>query len=247
MTSGSTVPNTAAFAGPIEDDGIAIPDYLEKTYWWAYVRPWAIRVFEREWLINLILWGWYQALRDRTLAIMGGPLTGRTIKISCCYGTLEPCLAARVAADGGTLDIIDVAPEQLKNAARKIPAGLAGSVVKLHHKDARTLGFADGTFDRAVLFFLPHEQPEDIRRATFAEAMRVIKSGGALYVTEFGHAAWWHPLKYIWHTALRVLEPYASPLWSREITEWLPAGAAQTSEKTSVFGGFYQIVKIVKA
>ena len=24
-----------------------IPAYLEKVYWWTYVRPWAIRVFER--------------------------------------------------------------------------------------------------------------------------------------------------------------------------------------------------------
>ena len=30
-----------------------IPDYLSETYWWAYLHPRAVRVFEREWLVNL--------------------------------------------------------------------------------------------------------------------------------------------------------------------------------------------------
>lgn len=35
--------------------GVAIPGYLLRTYWWAYVHPLAVRVFERQWLVNLIL------------------------------------------------------------------------------------------------------------------------------------------------------------------------------------------------
>ena len=34
---------------------VLVPDYLEKTYWWAYTHPNAVRVFERQWLVNLIL------------------------------------------------------------------------------------------------------------------------------------------------------------------------------------------------
>ena len=29
-------------------DAAEIPAYLEKVYWWTYVRPWAIRLFERQ-------------------------------------------------------------------------------------------------------------------------------------------------------------------------------------------------------
>lgn len=166
-----------------DGDGVAIPAYLEKTYWWAYVRPWAVKLFEREWLVNLILWGWYRRLRDQTLQAMKGPLSSRTLKISCCYGSLEPMLASRIYAGGGTLDIIDVAPEQLKNARRKIPVGMEGAVVRLHHPESSTaLDFADHSFDRALLFFLPHEQPEEVRRKTFAKAFRVVKAGGTLFM-----------------------------------------------------------------
>jgi hypothetical protein len=40
----------------------AIPQYLQSHYWWAYVHPRAVHVFERQWLVNLILWGNYKRL-----------------------------------------------------------------------------------------------------------------------------------------------------------------------------------------
>jgi len=228
-----------------ENDGIVIPAYLEKVYWWAYVRPWAVRLFEREWLVNLILWGFYRPLRDLTLGAMGARIAGRTLKISCCYGRLEPMLAARVKAGGGTLDLIDVAPEQLKNAKRKLAPFIAEGVVRLHHRNAVDIGFADGTFDRALIFFLPHEQPEDVRRQTFAEAFRVVKPGGTIYVVEFGKPRWWHPLKYIWHTPLYVLEPFAPSSWNTPLATFLPrAGLDCDIQIKNVFGDFYQLVTI---
>lgn len=232
-------------APSFENDGIGIPDYLEKYYWWAYVRPWAVWIFERDWMINLILWGWYNPLRRLVQGMMGEKIAGRTLKISCCYGKLEPELATRVAAGGGTLDIIDVAPEQLKNAQRKTKPEFFGKVVNLFHRDATDLGFANHSYDRALIFFLPHEQPVDIRRKTFAEAFRVIKPGGELYVVEFAKSKMWHPLRYIWYPVLLVLEPFARDLWTKDIATWLPHGGIGCAiEKKTVFGGFYQLVKI---
>jgi len=36
-----------------------VPDYLNAHYWWAYIHPKAVKLFERQWLVNLILWGNY--------------------------------------------------------------------------------------------------------------------------------------------------------------------------------------------
>jgi hypothetical protein len=38
------------------------PDYLDTFYWWAYVEPRAVRFFERDWLITLILCGVFQQI-----------------------------------------------------------------------------------------------------------------------------------------------------------------------------------------
>src|SRR4029450_13129871 len=42
---------------------LAVPRYLQQVYWWAYVHPNAVHVFEREWLVNAILFGNYGRLR----------------------------------------------------------------------------------------------------------------------------------------------------------------------------------------
>ena len=47
----------------------AVPAYLNETYWWAYVHPNAVRLFERQWLVNLILWGNFAKLRKFRLKI----------------------------------------------------------------------------------------------------------------------------------------------------------------------------------
>src|SRR5256885_3618269 len=47
---------------------LAIPRYLEQVYWWAYVHPNAVQLFEREWLDHLIHFGQYGPLRDAPLA-----------------------------------------------------------------------------------------------------------------------------------------------------------------------------------
>lgn len=243
----SAVPSSplsaGALAAPFEGPELPIPAYLEKHYWWAYVRPWAVRVFEREWLVNLILWGCYRLLRDQALASWGDKIAGRTLQISCCYGSLTPLLAQRVRAGGGSLDVIDVAPEQLKNLRRKLPDP---SLARLMLRDATDLrGLADASYDRVLLFFLPHEQPREIRAQTFAEAFRVLKPSGELQIVEFSKPRWWHPLRYIWHPALLILEPFAADLWRYDIEKWLPNnGAGLEIEKTSLFAGFYQKVRL---
>jgi len=50
---------------------ISIPDYLRETYWWAYVHPVTVQLFERQWLVNLILWGNFARLRDAALEALG--------------------------------------------------------------------------------------------------------------------------------------------------------------------------------
>ena len=58
----------------------SVPDYLSTHYWWAYIHPKAVKLFERQWLVNLILCGNYVRLRDAALAAMGESLPGRPCK-----------------------------------------------------------------------------------------------------------------------------------------------------------------------
>ncbi len=132
-----------------------IPRYLEQVYWWAYVHPNAVQIFEREWLVNLILFGNYGRLRDAALADLGAEVTGKTLQLACVYGNLTPRLQQRLAPDA-SLDIVDILPVQLKNLAGKLSADPR---VALVHSDASALAAPDASYDQVLLFFLLHEMP----------------------------------------------------------------------------------------
>jgi ubiquinone/menaquinone biosynthesis C-methylase UbiE len=214
----------------------AIPQYLQDTYWWAYVHPRAVRFFERQWLVNLILWGNFAKLRDAALDALGRSLPGRTLQVACVYGDFTVRVAERVPA-GGSLDVVDVLPIQLANLRRKLPAAAR---VSLLHRDASRLGFASGTYDRVVLFFLLHEMPLEVRRRTLAEAMRVVKPGREVVIVDYHRPARWHPLRPIMKFILRRFEPFAMDLWAHEVAEWLPALEPGSLRKDTFWGGLYQ-------
>ena len=219
-----------------------IPRYLEDVYWWAYVHPNAVRVFERQWLVNAILWGNYPRLRDAALDALGDKLPGRTVQIACAYGDITNLLLERVSAASGRLDIVDAVPVQLENLRGKLPPD---APVRRLLMDSARLDIPSGSYDRAILFFLLHEQPEDWRRRTLAEALRVVKPGGRVVIVDYARPRWWNPMRYLFSPILRRLEPFAHDLWNQEIVAWLPEPwASRKLARRSFFGGLYQQVTL---
>lgn len=222
---------------------IAVPRYLAKTYWWAYVHPLAVTLFERQWLVNLILWGNFARLRDSALDALGERLPGRTLQIACVYGDLTKRLRGRLSP-GGSLDVVDVLRVQLDNLSRKVTGDPR---VGLIQGDSSALDIESASYDRALLFFLLHEQPDEVRRKTLAEALRVLKPGGRLVILDYHRPSPRNPLYLPMVAILKTLEPFAMDLWRHEVIDWLPATArfSNFSRKTS-FGGLYQLITLTK-
>lgn len=223
---------------------VPIPDYLERVYWWAYVRPWAIRIFERRWLVNLILFGNYSRLIDVALEEFG-KASGKTLQVACVYGDLTLRVSERIAKDGGSLDVVDVVPAQLQNLQRKLPPDTKVSLIQ---HDSTALGFADGSYDRALLYMLLHEQPDAVRRRTLAEVARVVKPGGKIVIIDYHRPRRWHPLRDFLKFILVTLEPFALALWDHEISHYLPDDRLFASiDKQTYFGGMYQKIVLVRS
>ena len=222
---------------------LPVPSYLQEIYWWAYVHPWAVRVFERDWLVNLILLGNYARLRDAALAEVGREAASRTLQVACVYGDLTVRLHEQLAEDA-TLDVVDVMPIQLRNLQRKLPHG---ATVSLLHRDSTALGVADGTYDRVLVFFLLHEQPLAVRKRTVAEAVRVAKPGGKVVLVDYHPPHRWHPLRPAMRALLRRLEPFALDLWGTELAAYVPQDVMLASvHKRTYFGGLYQKVVLTR-
>ncbi|MEQ1515721.1 MAG: rhodoquinone biosynthesis methyltransferase RquA [Usitatibacteraceae bacterium] len=214
-----------------------VPAYLEKTYWWAYVHPSAVKLFERQWLVNAILWGNFAKLRDAALDELGQCIEGRTLQVACVYGDFSPRLAKRLAPNA-TLDVVDVLPIQLENLRKKLPLGAR---VTPRLCDSADLLIGDATYDQTILFFLLHEQPEDVRRRTLSEAIRVTRPGGKVVIVDYHLPRRAHPLRYLFRPVLHVLEPFALDLWNHDFSTWLPRSIQpEQIRKSTAFGGLYQ-------
>jgi ubiquinone/menaquinone biosynthesis C-methylase UbiE len=230
-----------ALSGPVAAP--RVPGYLDQTYWWAYVHPKAVHFFEREWLVNLILFGNYKRLCDAALAELGATVQGRTLQVACVYGDLTPRLRERLAPDA-RLDVVDVLPIQLRNLAAKLPRD---ERVALLQGDSSALASPDASYDQVLLFFLLHEQPEHVRRGTLAEAMRVVKPGGKVVIVDYHRPRGAHPLRPLMRQVFRHLEPFAMDLWDHDVLEFLPAGVQPAAvDKRTWFGGLYQKTVLVK-
>ena len=215
-----------------------VPEYLEKDYWWAYARPWAVWLFDRQVAVNLILYGQYNFLRDRALEALGERLPGRTLQVGCCYGNVTPFLAKRVELGAGTLDVVDALQIQVDNLPSKLPAG---SLVSTLLMDSAALSIPDATYDRILVFMLLHEQPPAYRRKTLAEALRVLKPDGRIVIIDYARHTRWHPLKpYL--PLLCYLKPYVREVFHHELSELLPEMHMRKWRRNSYFGGLLQML-----
>lgn len=220
-----------------------IPEYLQKTYWWAYLHPQAVHVFERQWLVNLILWGNFARLRDAALQEMGTVIEGQVLQVACVYGDFTEQLLKRLGPRA-SLDVIDVAPIQIRNLQAKLKNQRQLTVQR---QDSTNLQFEDASRDAVVVFFLLHEQPAEVRRRTIAEALRITRPGGKTIFVDYHRPFVLNPFRYLMVPILSTLEPFALDMWRGDIADWLPAGIQTTLvEKQTYFGGLYQKVVVTR-
>jgi ubiquinone/menaquinone biosynthesis C-methylase UbiE len=176
-------------------------------------------------------------LRDAALDDLGDPIRGSTLQVACAYGNLTPRLLRRLGPDA-RLDVVDILPIQLKNLGEKLPPDPR---VTLLQGDSSSLACADASHDQVLLFFLLHEQPEAVRRATLAEALRVVKPGGKVVIVDYHRPSRWHLMRPLMRLVFRKLEPYAMDLWDRDVAHFIePSQQPSSMTQQTYFGGLYQ-------
>jgi ubiquinone/menaquinone biosynthesis C-methylase UbiE len=235
---------SALGAAAMGSDLDTVPAYLLTHYWWAYIHPRAVDVFERQWLVNAILCGNYARLRDAALNELGEALPGATLQVACAYGDLSVNAAGRAVAAGGRLDIVDVLPIQLQNLRKKFRPGSGARLLRM---DSAQLRLPDASYDQALLFFLLHEQPPNVRLRTLQEVFRVVKPRGKIVIVDYARPCWWHPLRYLWRPLLAILEPFALDLWREDISGWIPDYGVKRISRRSFFGGLYQMTVVTRS
>jgi ubiquinone/menaquinone biosynthesis C-methylase UbiE len=211
-----------------------IPDYLHKTYYWAYRNPRNVKLLDHEWVVRTILWQQHNRLTQAALTeIEPGQ---HVMQTACVYGNFSLKLAAHIGPEGG-LDIMDVAEVQVRNCRRKLEQFKHATV---KHQDV--LFIRDETYEVVCCYFLMHELPDDYKRGVAAALLDAVRPGGKLVFVDYHKPHWAHPLKLITSLVFDTLEPYAKGLWREEIAGFAGNDERFDWRKETYFGGLFQKV-----
>lgn len=120
--------------------------------------------------------------KAQLVAQIGARAGMRILDLGCGTGTLTLLLAQ--AAAGARVIGVDADPEALERAATK--AAAAGATIELVEETSTSMSFPDASFDRVVSSLLFHHLTLDGKRATLAEARRVLRSDGELHIADWG-------------------------------------------------------------
>ena len=226
----------------IENEACAgVPEYLSQAYDWAYVHPSGIRRFERQWLVSLILMGQYHRLVQAVCRRLRALQPNRVLQLGCAYGHFSSSVLHALGRMS-RLTVVDVVPDQLANLKAKIPADRR---LHLCWSDVRFMEPLPNAQDVTLSFFLLHEMPESVIRATLAQAARQTRVGGRLILVDYHRPVWYNPFRYALQGVFRALEPYADAFWRTNVEHLMPQ-AFQLIKKKLYFGGLYQMAQFVR-
>ena len=227
-------PEPAVDAAQGRSGHIPLPDYLTRHYWWAYLRPASLRIFDHPLVVNAILWGQYRRLCNAAMDKIA-PAT-EVLQLACVYGDLSPRLA-RHLGPSGRLDIVDVAPLQVINTRTKLK--------EMPWVNARVADAADpgpAAYDTVLSFFLLHELPDALKPRVVDAALAQVRPGGRAVFIDYARPARWHPLRPVMAAVFALLEPFAKTLWHREIKSFATDADGYSWTREARFGDLYQIV-----
>jgi SAM-dependent methyltransferase len=228
----------AKLVGATKSEPPLLPDYLVKTYRWAYLTQTSLFLLDNPIALTTILWGNLPRLvRAACIEFERGQ---RVLQASSAYGNLSPELAAQVGPNG-RLEVIDIAPLQVAHVRRKLS--------DFPHARARIADAAapgGGIYDGVCCFFLLHEVPDDHKRAVVDALLASVGAGGKVVFVDYHRARPWNPLRAPVGLVFRWLEPFAFGLVHREITDFASAPEQFNWSKETFFGGLYQKVVAVR-
>ncbi len=228
---------TAKKEKEIINPDVILPDYMQKVYYWAYVSPKNVPLLDRPFVVNTILWGNMNKLRDSALEeIEEGD---KVLQVATVYGDQVVKTAEKVGPKG-RYDVLDITPIQVERWSKRLEEYPQATVI---HADAEK---HSGKYDKVMSFFLLHEVPDAKKTRIIDNMMKNVKDDGKLIFVDYHEPKALHPLKFLMRCINRLLEPFAESIWNNEISSFATNKDDYIWQKYTYFGGLYQKVVVTK-
>jgi SAM-dependent methyltransferase len=134
-------------------------------------------------LVASVLSGLYERVADEVAASLP---SGTVLEVGSGPGRLAVLLAQR--APGLEAVGVDISPEMVERAARRVEEADLGERVRFEVGDVGALPFPDASFDGAVSTLSLHHWPDPA--SGLAEIYRVLKPGAEARIYDLAHWLW---------------------------------------------------------
>lgn len=216
-----------------------IPEYLSKTYRWAYLDERNANYLDHDFIVRTILWQQHKRLEQTVFAEIGQGQ--RVLQAACVYGSFSANLAEHIGTEG-KLEIVDVSDLQVRKCIDKMSEYRSTTV-----RHENILHLPDDNFDAVCCYFLLHELPDDYKPKAIRKLLHSVRSGGKVIFIDYHKPHWAHPIKPLTSLIFRLLEPYAKGLWHHNIETFAGEAADMEWRKETFFGGLFQKVIATRA
>lgn len=229
----------------------SLPEYLIQHYWWAYLSPVGMKVFDHGFMVNRILWGQYHAIANDAVAAITQKEDQSVAGISSAYGEFFPKLAIQNQVNN--LYLFDIAPIQLARMQKKISKPVFDMKCHFFLSDAESIAMQSQCVDTSVLFFLLHELPANVRTGVLAQAIRITKKDGRLVIADYAQLKERHFFhrNRLFRTVFETMEPFLSNFWQSDLLAELNAQANLQGRRVKLcneryyFNEFYRVLELV--
>ena len=211
-----------------------LPDYLQRTYRWAYLDRRMLYWLDRPAMVSAILWGNAGRLMDAAASCFDSGQ--HVLQAAAVYGDFSLRLASRLGRHG-RLEVLDAAPLQVANLRRKLRGH--GNVSARVHDLRRPLA---RRYDGVCCFFLLHEVPAEMRRCIVNNLLAVVAPGGKVVFVDYHRPRAGHPLRWPMQWVFNRFEPFAASLLGQDLTTLAGERPDFEWQRTLFFGGMYQLV-----
>ncbi|MBP3546363.1 MAG: rhodoquinone biosynthesis methyltransferase RquA [Alphaproteobacteria bacterium] len=216
-----------------------IPPYQKEFYSWLYESNRLTKLFDRQWLLNLLSFGYNHKLAKSVLDEVVSH--SKVLQMGVTFGEQMNDLADKIGVYG-KYDVVDVSTTQLRYVRNKYR--FIYPYMNFINRDA--LEPFTEKYDVVICYMLLHELPLPAKSRLINQALSGLTPGGKAIFIDYNNMVWWHPLKWFVKMYNRLYQPFAERMWQTEIKDYVTDRQQFEWRKTTYFGKMYQKVVVTK-
>lgn len=218
---------------------VVVPLYQRLFYSKLYNNFKWSRLFDQNWLLNLLTLGTHNKLIKACVNEV--ETHSQVLQLGATFGNQIARVAEQVGYYGH-LDIVDVNRTQLSRIEAKYET--LYPQINYLHQNAEDM--VETKYDTVICYMLLHELPIASKIKVVENALHSITENGKVVFIDYSLPDYWHPLRYVVRMFNRLYQPFAEKLWDRTIDTFAEDNIDYIWHRTRYFGGMYQKVVAVK-